>query len=135
MIDLHNAKLQKTNVNFAPLISYTPGKLGDLSNSGRREKLANSLAEYIEGAIKSFDHPIFQQEEKMALYEAVLKIQNEFNGHKDGARLKPTAKALRKALSIPEPKSFFTPVVSKENESVLQKLWWSLWLFRKAKNS
>lgn len=103
MIDLYNAKVQKTNVNFAPLISYTPGKLGDLSNSGRREKLANSLAEYIEGAIKSFDHPIFQQEEKMALYEAVLKIQSEFNEHKDGARLEPTAKALRKALSIPEP--------------------------------
>lgn len=103
MIDLYNAKLQKTNVNFAPLISYTPGKLGDLSNSARREKLANSLAEYIEGAIKSFDHPIFQQEEKMALYEAVLKIQSEFNDHKDGARLEPTAKALRKALSIPEP--------------------------------
>lgn len=103
MINLWNAKFYKTDPNFAPLVAYTPGKIKNLSSPERREQVATSIHEYIEKAIPSFDHPIFKQDEKMALYEAVLQIQTEFQEHGDGKRLEPTAKALREALSIPEP--------------------------------
>ncbi|MCB1076125.1 MAG: hypothetical protein KDK59_11455, partial [Simkania sp.] len=103
MINLWNAKFYKTDPNFAPLVAYTPGKIKNLSSPERREQVATSIHEYIEKAIQSFDHPIFKQDEKMALYEAVLQIQTEFQEHGDGKRLEPTAKALREALSIPEP--------------------------------
>ncbi|WP_420421713.1 hypothetical protein [Simkania sp.] len=103
MIGLWNAKIQKTNPKFAQLVTYEKGKLGDLSAPERRLKIATNIEEYIQETIKSFDHPTFKQEEKIALYEAVLKIQSEFQEHGDGKLLEPTAKALRQALSIPEP--------------------------------
>ncbi|WP_420421716.1 hypothetical protein [Simkania sp.] len=95
--------MQKTNPSFVPLVTYETGKLGDLSAPETRVEKAEQLDAYIQETIKLFDHPIFKQEEKMALYEAVLKIQSEFQEYGDGKRLEPTAKALRKALSIPEP--------------------------------
>lgn len=102
MIELYNAKFRKTHQYYPVLVAYEQGQIGDLSSSERRTKIATNIGNFIEEAIKSFDHPLFSPEEKRALYEAVLTIQQELEEHGDGNLFEPTAKALRTALKIPE---------------------------------
>jgi len=104
MIELYNAKFQKTHKYFPVLLTYEQGQIGDLSSPERRTQIATNIGDYIKEAIDSFEHPLFTSEEKQAIYEAVLTIQSELEEHGYGNLLEPTAKALRTALEIPEPK-------------------------------
>jgi len=134
MINLYNAKLHSTTKYFPFLLSYEKGDAGDLSEEARRGRVATTIGNFIENLIPTLGHPLFSSAEKQTIYNAVITLQGELEEHGDGKLLEPTAKALREALGIPEPKKVVRDLPSPPKVSSKKNLF-AIWEARSSQDS
>jgi len=102
MIHTFNAKLQKFGDLFDNISNYSDGKITELDQSAKREKVVRALTPFVDDFIKYVDTGVYTTEEKCKIYEGLVKIEASFDsvGAKD--EISPLIEKLNKKLGIPE---------------------------------
>jgi hypothetical protein len=126
MIHLYNAKDSETKPIYSFLLSYEKGGIENLDQKPRREKVATGINNFIKSLVPQFEHTIFKEPQKRALYDSLIQIQQEFETYGDGVLLDPAIKEMRKVLGIPEPKLQVVQQ-SKQKEPAPKKDLFALW--------
>ncbi|MCB1068512.1 MAG: hypothetical protein KDK56_10060 [Simkania sp.] len=126
MIHLYNAKDSETKPIYSSLLSYEKGSIENLDQKPLREKVATRISKFIKSLVPELGHPIFKEPQKRALYDSLIKMQQEFDEYGDGALLDPAIKEMRQVLGIPEPKLQVVQQ-SKQKEPAPKKDLFAMW--------
>lgn len=101
MLSIWNLRICKLTPIYSFLLNYNSNQLEELNKVEKRDLIVKKIDGFITLFIKVIDNPAISREEKIAIYNALIIIQNEFEEYKDD-RIGSILQKLSTALGIPK---------------------------------
>ena len=99
--NLEKMKTAQVDPTYQQLISYSHGSLPKVEQEGTRQRVTKTLTSFSASFNDAVKTSLIPKSDQVAIYNALLTLQEEFEEHGDGAKLEPILTSMGTALNIP----------------------------------